>query len=111
MPTVPSRCSRRRIYTDRNRRSRDFTFGHARAHFAAVEVIHHEDWPMRNITSYMAMSMLSPLPFHALYAVLPAPPWWQSGQKRIGGIREGRHWLVNITVLNQEPLKAWAIVL
>ncbi len=111
MPTSSITCSRRHIYTDRNRRSRDLYLCHARAHFAAVEVIHHEVLAHRSITSYMAMSILSPLPVSRTYAVLPAPPWWRSGQKSNRRLREGRHWLVNITVLNQVTTEAWAMVL
>ena len=79
-----------------------FTFGHARAHFAAVEVIHHE--VLAHTQHHFVHGDINTFTFtgftHFMQCCQRRSGCGQA-RKVIGGIREGRHWLVNITVLNQ----------
>ena len=78
-----------------------FTFGHARAHFAAVEVIHHEVLAhtqhhfIHGDVDTFAFTGFTHLCSAASAAVVAVRP--ESNRR----YTEGRHWLVNITVLNQ----------
>ncbi len=79
-----------------------FPFGHARAHFAAVEVIHHE--VLAHTQHHFIHGDVDAFAFAGFTHFMQCCQRRRGGsqaRKVIGGIREGRHWLVNITVLNQ----------
>ena len=79
-----------------------FTFGHARANFAAVEVIHHEvlthaqhHFVHRNIDAFAFAG------FPHLIQCRQRGGGGRHAGKVVGGVREGGHRLVDVAVLDQ----------
>ena len=79
-----------------------FPFGHARAHFTAVEVIHHE--VLAHTQHHFIHGDVDTFAFTGFTHFMQCCQRRRGGgqaRKVVCGIGESRHWLVNVAVLNQ----------